>query len=570
MPKLGLTMAEGTIIKWHKNVGDKVQKGDAIFDVETDKLTNTIEAFDEGVLAEIFVGEGETAKIKESVAVLAEEGENIELTQRKDSNNKETSVNISTPTVTEEHGYKVTVIGGGIGGYVAAIRAAQLGAHVAIVEKEKLGGTCLNVGCIPTKVLLHTAEVYEELKNADEIGLTLEEMPKVNWAKLQNRRVNIIKKLVKGVEMLLKSNNVEVIKGEASFISNKKIKIKMADGSERKISSEYFIVATGSEPSIPPIKGSDFEGVLDSTKALSLEQLPEEIVIVGGGVIGIEFANVFNTFGTKVTIIEMMPKIGQAMDSDLASMLTKNMTKAGVEIYTSAKVMSIEKADNKLCVKYDLNGEEKDAYGNNVLISTGRKPVSKGLDIENADVNMNRGFIVVDDYMKTNIDNIYAIGDVTGKIMLAHVAEEQGIIAVENMLLGSNKRLNYDIIPSCLYTKPEVAFVGISEDEAKKRGIDYETGTFPLINNGKSLIVGEVENTFIKIVTNKKYDEIIGVSIYGPRATEMISEFSLGINLEFTLDEIIETVHPHPTVSEGLKEAALAVKNQAIHAIKSK
>lgn len=467
--------------------------------------------------------------------------------------------------------YKVTVIGGGIGGYVSAIRAAQLGANVALIERADLGGTCLNVGCIPTKVLLHTAELYEELKHADELGLELENKPKVNWQKLQTRRVNIINKLVKGVEMLLKSNNITLVRGEASFIDNKSIKVRLSDGKEDVIKSEYFVIATGSEPMIPPIKGSDLEGVIDSTKALRSDKLPEEVVIIGGGVIGIEFASIYSSFGAKVTMIEMMPKLGQSIDSDVAAMLAANMEKEGIEIHTSAKVVGIEKKDGRLCVKYELNGEDKFAYGDNVLISTGRKPVITGLEIENAKVAVsNRGFVTIDSNMRTNVNNIYAVGDVTGKVMLAHVAEEQGIVAAENMLLGSNKTINYDIVPGCLYTKPEVAYVGITEDEAKNRGIDYETGMFPLINNGKTLITGDVENTFIKVVTDKKYDEIIGISIYGPRATEMISEFSLGINLEVTVDELIETIHPHPTVSEGLKEAVLAVKKQAIHSMKAK
>lgn len=467
--------------------------------------------------------------------------------------------------------YKVTVIGGGIGGYVSAIRAAQLGAKVALIERGDLGGTCLNVGCIPTKVLLHTAELYEELKHSDELGLELDNMPKVNWQKLQARRVNIINKLVKGVEMLLKSNIVTLMRGEASFIDSNSVRVKLADGKEEVVTSEYFVVATGSEPMIPPIKGADLDGVIDSTKALCSDKLPEEVVIIGGGVIGIEFASVYSSFGSKVTMIEMMPKLGQSIDSDVAAMLKANMEKSGIEIHISAKVVGIEKKGGKLCVKYELNGEDKFAYGDNVLISTGRKPVTKGLEIENANVSVsNRGFVTIDSNMRTNVKNIYAVGDVTGKVMLAHVAEEQGVVAVENMLLGCNKTINYDIVPGCLYTKPEVAYVGITEDEAKNRGLDYETGMFPLINNGKTLITGDVENTFIKVVTDKKYDEIIGISIYGPRATEMISEFSLGINLEVTVDELIETIHPHPTVSEGLKEAVLAVKKQAIHSMKVK
>ncbi|QUH19398.1 dihydrolipoyl dehydrogenase [Alkaliphilus sp. B6464] len=567
MPKLGLTMSEGTIIKWHKNEGDMVKKGDSLFDVETDKITNTIEAKEEGILAKILIGNGKSALVTAPVAILSDEGEDISSFVKEEKPlEKDIKVAVHQSETNEDGKKKVVVIGGGPGGYVAAIRAAQLGAQVTLVDKGSLGGTCLNVGCIPTKVLLHTAEIYQEVLHGKDIGIQIEGNVKVDWASLQQRKENIISHLVGGVTGLLAANGVEVVIGTASFIDRHQIKVTKEDGSSITINGDDFIIASGSEPFIPPIPGVELEGVLDSTGALNLDALPEDIIIVGGGVIGTEFATLFNSLGVKVTVVEMLPYILPPIDREVAAAVEENMIGTGIDIFTSAKVTTIEKDGEKLKVSISLDREDKVVKADKVLMSVGRRGVTRGLNLEAVNIRLDRGAIYVDNGMRTNIEGIYAIGDVTGKNMLAHVASDQGIVAAEN-IMGIDSAMKYDAIPACVYTKPEIASVGMTEEEAKKKGINYEVGIFPLVNNGKTLIMKEVENTMIKIITDKKYDEIIGVHIYGPRATDLITEGTLALRLEATVDELITTVHAHPTVGEAMKEAALAVKNIAIHAV---
>ncbi|HEY8891514.1 MAG TPA: dihydrolipoyl dehydrogenase [Clostridium sp.] len=567
MPKLGLTMTEGKISKWIKNEGDLVKRGEPIFEVETDKMTNTIEAIEGGVLRKIIVKVGETAKVTETVAIVAGESEDIsELLPE---------VAIKIKTIEKENVFKksndtsgknVLVIGGGPGGYVAAIRAAQLGAKVKVVEKQWLGGTCLNVGCIPTKVLLHTAEILKEMKQADLLGICVEGKVDVDWTSLQNRKKVVVKKLVNGIEYLLKANKVEVIKGRASFIDMNTILIDKEDGSSMKTVADSIIIATGSEPFIPPIKGSDLADVIDSTGALSLEKIPESIVIIGGGVIGTEFATVFNSLGSKVTIVEMLPYILPPIDREIGELTKKTLVKNGIIIYNEAKVTGIEQGEIGIIVTVSLDGKEMKIEGDKALICVGRRAVSKGLNIENAGVSLNRGNIVVDKTMKTNVEGIYAIGDVTGINMLAHVASEQGVVAAET-IMEIDTKMDYKTVPACVYTKPEIAAVGLTEEQVKKRGIDYKVGKFSLVGNSKAVIMSESENTVIKIITDKKYGEILGMHIYGPRATDLIAEGALALRLEATVDELISTVHAHPTVGEAVKEAALAVNNISIHQV---
>ena len=565
MPKLGLTMTEGVISRWHKNEGDVVKENEPLYDVETDKLTNTIEAKADGILAKIIVGNGGSASVKGIIGILAKEGEDISSYSIETNGPKSLAEN-DEPKNNHSDKKKLIVIGGGIGGYVSAIRAAQLGALVTLVEKEEIGGTCLNVGCIPTKVLLHTVDIYQEVINGQDIGIQIDGQVKVDWSSLQKRKNQVVSHLTGGVSGLLAANGIEVINGVASFEDKKQIKVIKPDGGNIKIKADNFIIATGSEAFMPPISGVKLDGVIDSTKALSLEKLPNEIAIVGAGVIGTEFATLFNSLGVKVTIIEMLPHILPPIDREVSTVVKDIMISKGIDILTSAKVTAIKKVENKLGVHISQGEKENIIKADKVLMSVGRHSVTKGLNLDAIGVKLDRGAIYVDNTMRTNVDGIYAIGDVTAKNMLAHVASEQGIVAAEN-IMGLNTIMKYNAIPACVYIKPEIASVGMTEEEVKKQGIDYEKGIFPLINNGKSLISKEVENTFIKIITNKKYDEIIGVHIYGPSATDLITEGTLALRLEATLDEIISTVHAHPTVGEAMKEAALTVKNMAIHAV---
>lgn len=458
---------------------------------------------------------------------------------------------------------KLVVIGGGPGGYVAAIRAAQLGAEVILVEKANLGGTCLNVGCIPTKVLAHSAELLSEIKEAKKLGIEINGNIKVNWDKVQSRKKYVVKRLVSGVAGLLSSNKVKVINGTARIEEKNTILILKEDGSSEKVSYDNLIISTGAVPFIPPIEGKDLLGVIDSTGALSLDNIPSSLVIIGGGLIGVEFANIFNSFGCKVTIIEMMDYILQPIDREISELIKSKLMKDGVQIYTNCKVTKIEQATEGLQVNYVGENGELKVDVEKVLILVGRSANISNLNLETVGVKTRNGFIVVNDKMETNIKGIYAIGDCTGKNMLAHVASDQGTIAVEN-IMGKDKKMDYKTVPVCVYTKPEIASVGLTEEQVKEKHIDYKVGKFPLIANGKSLIMNETTG-MIKVISDRKYDEVLGVHILGARATDLIAEASLALRVEATIEEIVTTIHAHPTVSEALREAILAVNKEAIH-----
>ncbi|WP_434297382.1 dihydrolipoyl dehydrogenase [Clostridium sporogenes] len=460
---------------------------------------------------------------------------------------------------------KLVVIGGGPGGYVAAIRGAQLGAEVTLIEKEKLGGTCLNVGCIPTKVLLHSSELLNEIKEAKTLGIEVNEEVKVNWPQLQNRKNTVVNTLVSGVSSLLEHNKVKVINGTVTFEGTNSIKVTKDQGESENIQFDNVIISSGSIPFIPPIEGRELEGVIDSTGALSLDSIPKSMVIIGGGVIGIEFANIFNSFGCKVTVIEMLPFILPPMDREISEILKEKLKKDGIDIYDNCKVTKIKKNNENLNVSFEEGNSKLNIEAQKVLIAVGRRANISNLNLESIGVSTEKGCILVNNNMETNIKGIYAIGDCTGKNMLAHVASDQGIIAVEN-IMGENKKMDYKTVPACVYTKPELASVGLTEEQAKQKGIDYKVGKFPLIYNGKSLIMNDTEG-LIKIIADKKYEEVLGVHILGPRATDLITEAALALRLEATLEEIITTVHAHPTIGEAMKEAALAVNKEAIHMV---
>lgn len=456
---------------------------------------------------------------------------------------------------------KVVVIGGGPGGYVAAIRAAQLGGEVTLIEKERIGGTCLNIGCIPTKALLHTAEIYEEAINGEKFGVIAN--VKLDFAKAQERKKSVTNQLVKGVEGLLAVNKVKVITGTASFINKDTIEIKTNKNEVQTLKADKFIIATGSVPAMPPLPGINAKQCVDSTGALEFQEVPKSMVIVGGGVIGVEIATLYSTLGCKVSIIEMQKEILPMMDGELTKIIRSKLTKRGVEIFTEAKVKSIKDNGVLADIEVELKGGKIQLFPcEKALISVGRRTNTEALQLDKASIINDRGRITVNDKMETNVAGIYAIGDCTGKIMLAHVASTQGEIAAENAL-GHNNLFDIKTNPSCVYTDPEFASVGLTEEAAKEQGIDYIVGKFSLAGNGRTLIMGS--EGMIKIVAGKEYKEILGAHIIGPRATDLIGEFALAIGMEATIDEIIATIHAHPTVSEALKEAALAVDKRAIH-----
>jgi len=457
---------------------------------------------------------------------------------------------------------RVVVIGGGPGGYVAAIRAAQLGADVTLVEKGELGGTCLNRGCIPTKVLLHTAELYSSVKGGKRIGLNAEGLS-VDWKTLMDRKSSVVKQLTNGVKALLSSNGVSIVQGEGSFAAPQEVLVTKKDGTKESLKGDAFVIATGSMPVKLPLPGMDLDGVITSDEALSLDEIPESIVIVGGGVIGMEFASVFSSLGSQVTVVEMLPEILPPMDSEMAAALKKIMERKGVRFHTSTTVAGITREKDLLQVKAKAGEEELSLAGKKVLVAVGRKPYTAGLNLEGIGVKVERGRITVNERMETSVAGIYAIGDCASPIMLAHVAMTEGATAAEN-IMGEHKAMNYKAVPNCLYTSPELAGVGLTEEEAKKRAGEVKVGRFPLAANGKALILGETQG-MVKIIADAKYGEILGLHILGPKATELIAEGAMAMTLEATLEEITSTIHAHPTVGEAIFEAALAADGISIH-----
>lgn len=453
---------------------------------------------------------------------------------------------------------KVLIIGGGIGGYVCAIRAAQLGMEVTLAERENIGGTCLNEGCIPTKALLESADYLVKAREAKDYGIAVDE-PSFNYSDIAKRKDKIIKGLVGGVRGLIRKNKINLVNGEAKIIDGKTALVK-----DQEETFDAIVLATGSKPVVLPIEGMDLDGVIDSTEALDLQELPETMVIIGGGVIGVEFASLYESFGVKVTIVEMMDRIVPPLDKDISEALKLSLTEKGIEIFTSAKVLRIEKKD-RLDVTFEMDGKEEVATGDLVLVATGRRPITDALEGAKVEVEMNRRFIAIDDNYRTNIDGLYAIGDCTGKSMLAHSAEEMGLRCAELLAGQKPRRLDYHKIPSCLYTSPEAASVGLTQDQAEEQGYPTVAGVFPLLANSRALIVGQGKGTFVKIVADEETKEVLGVHIFGPYATEIIAEASLALGLECTVNELAETVHPHPTVSEGIKEAAASLLDGAIH-----
>ena len=455
----------------------------------------------------------------------------------------------------------LAVIGGGPGGYVAAIRAAQLGADVTLIEKNALGGTCLNVGCIPTKALLHTAEVYTQAKNGAACGVMAE--VRLDFAKAQSHKARLVKQLVTGIGGLLAAAKVRVLAGTASFTGKNTLAVATKEDT-KSLSFDKIIVAAGSVPIMPPIPGIESKQCVDSTGALQFEQMPASLVIIGGGVIGIEMATLYSALGSQVTVIEMMDQLLPMMDAELTTILRTELAQKGITIMTGAKVVRIQDNGAQAGVTVVLPGSaEKVIPGEKVLVCVGRKADTQALGLDTTGITHDRGRIAVNDKMETNIPGVYAIGDCLGQIMLAHVASAQGEIAAENAM-GHAASFNGHTNPSCVYTNPEFAGVGLTEEQAKAAGIAYTVGKFPLMANGKALIMGG-GNGMIKVLLGKQHNELLGVHIIGPRATDIIAEAALALGMEATAEEVIATIHAHPTVAEAVREAVLAAENRAIH-----
>ncbi|HMA59320.1 MAG TPA: dihydrolipoyl dehydrogenase [Halanaerobiales bacterium] len=459
---------------------------------------------------------------------------------------------------------KITIIGAGTGGYVAAIKAAQLGADVTLIEKENIGGTCLNWGCIPTKALVYSAEKYSEMQEARRFGIEVNDV-NLNMKRVIRNKDTIVKQLVGGVEFLLDKHNVKVYKGVASLLDQNTVSVKTEDGREI-IETDYIILATGSKVKKAPIKGIDMEGILTSRDILDLEELPESLAVIGGGVIGMEFAFIYANFGVDIKVVEYLDDILPGVDQEVTSELGKVAKRAKIDITTGAQVKEVAKTDSGYQVKYLKDEENQTIEVDKVLVATGREPSFGGLDLDKIGVEKENNAIKVDEHLKTSVDNIYAVGDVTGKILLAHVASHQGVVAVEN-IMGEEKKMDYDAVPAAIFTKPEIATVGLTEEEVKEAGIDYNIGKFPFRANGKVKTMNK-RNGFIKIISKKDSGEILGSSIIGVHATDLIHELTLAVNKNMTIEDIIETIHAHPTTSEVIHEAALDSIGGALHYVR--
>ena len=455
---------------------------------------------------------------------------------------------------------KIVIIGGGPGGYVAAIRAAQLGAEVHIIEGEKFGGTCLNVGCIPTKALMHTAELYQAVQRGGTYGVKAGNV-ELDWNAAMNNKQRVVNRLVKGVESLLKANKVTIHQGRADIKDARTVAVIGEQAEE--LTADAIVLAVGSEPVKLRLPGADLPGVIDSTGALKLKAMPASLVIVGGGVIGVEFAALYNSLGSKVTVVEMLPEILPSVEREIAVKLRQQLEKEGVEFLTGAGLKEIKQGQSGLVACVSHGEILHELPGDYVLIGVGRSPRTKDLGLERLGIAIERGKVVVDANFETNLPGVYAVGDCNGLSLLAHAASAQGAACVE-AIMGHKAAYFGHIVPACIYTNPEIGSVGITEEEAGKRGLAVKIGVFPLSANGKALIENGGAG-MIKIIAGAKHGELLGVHIIGPRATELIAEATLAIRLEATLDELISTIHAHPTVSEAMAEAAMAVDGLAIH-----
>ncbi|WP_298844178.1 dihydrolipoyl dehydrogenase [Clostridium sp.] len=549
------------IIKVLKKLGDLVNINDVIFEVEGGKGASTVNSKVKGTIASINVKEGQTVNSDNVLAQI--NGEQDSKATNTSTNKFNYFQNLIKPVKLNIEG-DITIIGGGPGGYVAAIHAAKLGAKVILIEKEKLGGTCLNWGCIPTKTLVRSAQVFDTLKKAEEFGCYAENIG-IRMEKVIDRKDKVVTQLVTGIKYLMDKNNVKVINGIAEIVDNETILAK-SNTQEITIKTKNIIIATGSKSAVIPIKGIENKNVIDSSDALCLKEVPKKLVIVGGGVIGMEFAYIYASFGAEVTVVEFMDQCLINCDDDVCEENKKSAIKKGIKLYTTAKVEEICETENNECIVHFIqDGKDKYITANKVLLAVGRTPYVEGLGLENVgiELNNNKRGIKVNSKMQTNVSNIYAIGDVTNIILLAHAASHQGVVAANN-IMSKPCDMDYTAVPSAIFTEPEIAMVGIGEKTAKLQGIEVEVGKFPFSANGKALSYGESDG-FIKIVREKNTEKLIGASIVGLHATDLIAELTLAIKNNLTARAITETIHAHPTTAEVIHEAALSLEGGAIH-----
>ncbi|MBA3946911.1 MAG: dihydrolipoyl dehydrogenase [Herpetosiphonaceae bacterium] len=460
--------------------------------------------------------------------------------------------------------YDVAIIGSGPGGYVAAIRAAQLGMKAAVIERGAMGGVCLNIGCIPSKALLHTAEVLDEAREGKRIGFVADNI-RLDWSGLMGHKERVVKQMTGGVESLMKKNKVDVIRGTATLLTPTSIDVK-GEGTSQTVNARNLIIATGGYPRSLPFAQIDEQTIMSSTGMLSLPEPPKRLVVIGGGVIGIEMASAYRSFGSEVTVLDALPRIVSLEDEEISAELEKALARRGMKIMTSVRISAVEAGSDGTTVHLtDKDGKEHKLVGDRVLMAVGRGPNTKNIGLETLAIPTDeRGYILVNGMLQTNIPNVYAIGDCIPTPWLAHVASAEGILAVEHMAGQHVEPINYDKIPACTYCSPEVSSIGLTEAKAKERGFEVKIGKFPFSANGKATILAS-RTGFVKIVADAQYGEILGVHMIGPRVTELIAEGGMALSHEATSESMVHTIHAHPTLYEAMLEAAHGLIDGPIH-----
>jgi dihydrolipoamide dehydrogenase len=460
--------------------------------------------------------------------------------------------------------YDIAVIGAGPGGYVAAIRAAQLGANACIIEKDKVGGVCLNRGCIPTKALIASSEAFNKMKHAAKYGIAINGKIEANWPQMLERKQNVVDIMVRGINTLFKSYGVTLNKGAATLLDKNLLAIN-TDGTEKKIEADKIIIATGSRPASLPAFPIDGEKIISSNEALELPDVPESLLIIGAGAIGCEFAFILNSIGCQITIVEMLPHAVPLEDEDISILLERELKKAKIRLITSQKVASTQQRDDGMMVSTLENGEE--IVTEKILVSIGRSLNVEDLGLEKVGIKQtNRGAIEVNERMETNVEGIYAIGDVVGGALLAYIASKEGLVAAENAM-GGNVKMDYNVNPVTIFTHPEIGSVGLKEREAKEKGISYHIGRFPFRALGKAHALGEIAGE-VKLIADASTDKLLGAHIIGPHATDLIHQAALALKEGLTASELGDMIHSHPTLSEAIMEAAHDIHNMSIHQLK--
>jgi dihydrolipoamide dehydrogenase len=460
--------------------------------------------------------------------------------------------------------YDMTVIGSGPGGYVAAIRAAQLGLTTAVVEMAPvLGGTCLHVGCIPTTAMLHAAAAMDSAKEASRLGVQVGDVS-VDLVGVQRYKTKTVRSNTKGIELLFRKNGIELINGRATLAAPGTLQVTPADAEPFTVDSKHIILATGS--TVRELPGIPFDGqrIISSDDALALDSVPESLIVLGAGAVGVEFASMYASFGADVTLVELLPRVLPLEDADISAELHNALERRGITIHTNTRVDNVEATDTDVRIKASTDGDPLDLQAQTLLVAVGRAPVTANLGLDALGVQLDGGFVPVDENMRTTQPGLYAVGDIVNTPALAHVASHEGIVAVEHAAGADPHPINYDKVPACTYCRPEVASIGLTEEAARERGLAIRIGKFPFAASGKAKVLNDIGG-FVKVVVDEKYDELLGVHIIGPQATELIGEASAAMELEASATSLFQAIHAHPTLAESLGEAALAAHGRAIH-----